>query len=967
MSNLINNPKQTNVKLTDVLLGADDKGCMINIDPTVFGGDLEANSMSINYRYSSSELEPDNPDNAPDLWGDYSLESVWMAFQEQINNIVMPWKVIKIKGNDGKDGKDGKDGVDGVNGTNGINGSTGSSSVTSTVFKRAATKPNKPVGGNYFNIVPVGWSDGIPNEDGNPVWMSMRLFTSNGGAPQEPEWSEPCLTVDTASIDFEFSNYNGANPGTPDEPLNGAVWDNHATPDDVWMAMAQISNGVRGAWKIFKIKGEGGNNSVNINVFKRSSTQPTIPTGGTYNNPVPSGWNDGIPVADGNPAWMSTRIFSSDGQFPQQDVWTTPVIVADSATIDYEFSNFTGTNPGDPTTPLNGAIWTNNGDENTVWMAVSTISNGVRGVWTVTRIKGEKGEPGAPGQSGTGFTVISANPIESLAVGSDSTTSSIRTFEVPIHVYKGMAQLIPTNSTTLAYDNYKIVVPPSPFPGVTVAIHPSSAAILIYTVAVGTVFGEESVVSEIDVVIGSSNTNAKTTFTIVPIKTAEDALALTLYTDAAVVKYDGWGNLVAPSVVSVRTVLQNYSQPIHWETSPIIPNVHGTTTNSGDVYNIASGYLFSENNSVATITARTDNGLYDTVTIVKALDGQEGATGLNGTTGPTPRLLELVNGGEYENGGEFIDYAYYRTTDTGLEGWYTVKVVGGVRTVVTYNGGIPDATPTGQWTKAPFTKEMSFGTVVAEQANLAGFIFRNRTLNSQDTQTTSSCHPTPNVELPNLSLNGKEGIIRFLDRMIMDETGIILKDNCGRPRMLFQWLEPDGIPILRFLKEDGSIKWEAGQEGYKEIIVYTTPEKWSEGAVARKEQLETTPTESQVPKVWACIEGDAYTVNLAYNFYLGNPYDSGNFHKLYEYTAPTPAETATALQLASNGKTFRGKSLSSDYAQGWYLASVNIVYPAQYPQLNKESILGYFERYVDGVVAETKEILVTSFIKPCAP
>jgi hypothetical protein len=39
--------------------------------------------------------------------------------------------------------------------------------------------------------------------------------------------------------------------------------------------------------------------------------------------------------------------------------------------------------------------------------------------------------------------------------------------------------------------------------------------------------------------------------------------------------------------------------------------------------------------------------------------GSQGAPGINGTSGPTPRLLELVNGGQYENGQDFIDYAYY--------------------------------------------------------------------------------------------------------------------------------------------------------------------------------------------------------------------------------------------------------------------------------------------------------------------
>ena len=1154
---------------------------------------IDNNVLLPKLEFRWSELEaPGSPETNPNAWREYSTpDSKWMAVQS-LPGITDPtnspttstWDVVKVKGEDGIQGPIGPAGADGATGTD---GSVGASSITSTVFKRASTKPERPVGGDYFNILPSGgWSDGIPEEDGNPVWMSMRLFTSNGGAPQEPEWSDPCLTVDTASIDFEFSNYTGPDPGTPDNPLGGAIWDNNATSDDIWMAMAQISNGVRGPWRIFKIKGEKGNNSVTINVFKRSTAQPITPTGGTYDTPVPDGWSNGIPseTDGGKPVWMSTRIFSSDGLYPQQNAWAIPTLIVDTATIDYEFSDFTGQFPGDPTTPLNGAVWSNNGNENTIWMAIAKISNGVRGQWVVTKIKGEQGDSGSsfsiisdnpvqsvavgpngildvpreysvtldvykdstklnatnnttlnvgeyniniptsplqgltiskpqpntllfslapgtaigdpinvpisvtatneyielkstfnivpiksaddvvgltlvssttsvragytgnivdplqvsfnaiqqnynetihwstvplvtglhgqegfsktipsqdlfqtsdsvkvkistengmfdevtvvkvkdgtPGEDGVGFTVMSSNPVESLAVGSDSTTSSIRTFEVPVHVYKGMAQLIPTNSTTLAYDNYKIVVPPSPFPGVTVAIHPSSAAILIYTVAAGTVFGEESVNSEIEVLIGENQTSAKTSFTIVPIKTAEDALSLKLHTDSAVGKYDAWGNLVAPTTISLRTVLQNYNDPIHWETSPQISGIHGQTTTGGQVLSIPTGAFFPGNTQAAVVTASTANGLYDTITIVKTLDGthgnngQAGAPGPIGTTGPSPRLLEFVEGGNYENGGEYIDYAYYRTSDVALEGWYTVKIVDGVRTVVQYPGGVPDMS---KFNKAPFTKEMSFGTVIAEQANLAGFIFRNQVLYSQTGSNNASCHPFPGEFNANLSLNGLQGVIKFLDRMVMDTSGIVLKDNCGKPRMLFQWLEPDGIPILRFLNADGSIKWEAGQEGYKEIIIYTTPESWSNGWGAKKMTVETTPTQTDVPKTWACVDSDMYTVILGDNLHENSPLNNnGSFKTLYTYTAPTPASTATAMQLADNGKVFTGKSRTHyGYAQGWYLTTVSIVTPLEYPELNRESIEGTFTRYVDGVGVETIKRLVTTFIKPC--
>lgn len=788
------------------------------------------------------------------------------------------------------------------------------------------------------------------------------------------------------------------NPGSPS--TNPTAWREYSTPDSKWMAVKTENNGqtIRGfrglavpenppttsTWDVVKVKGEDGNPgpigpagadgadgvgtigqaSLKANVFIRANTQPTAPTGGTYNNSTPSGWSDGLPPANGQPAWMSTRIFTSDGLPPQQSDWTTPSLVADSSTIDYEFSSFRGTAPGTPSYPLNGAEWHNLGTEDDIWMAFRAINNGVAGVWSVVRIKGEQGPPG---EVGSGYNVVSSNPIQSIAVGSDSTTSSQLSFNVPIAVYKDGLAMVSTNNSTLSDDEYRISLPASPRAGITVT--KISSGTLLYTIANRTVFDSEAVTSTIEVTVGSNNAVLSTTFTILPIKTAEDNYSLSLIIDSNVVKFDAWGNLITPSTIIANALQQNYTDEVTWSSEPV-----GIVSGTGVYKTINTSTLFQGNNESVKIRIQTANGLFDETTIVKVFDGAPGddgdpgtpgAPGINGTTGPSPRLLELVNGGQYENGGDFIDYAYYRTNDIN-EGWYTVKVVDGVRTVVTYTGGVPDTSPTGPWVKTPFQKEMSFGTVIAEQANIAGFKFRNQILESQHTAAMASCHPTPGVHLPKLQLNGLQGIIKFLDRMILDEEGITMKDNCGRPRILFQWLEPDGVPILRFLNADGSIKWEAGQGGYKEIIVYTTPEKWSLGMGAKKMTNETTPTESNVPKTWACTESDFYTVNLAYNLYQGSPVDNGSIKTLYTYTAPTPAETATASQIADNGKVFVGKSRSQyGYAQGWYLTEISIVTPLQYPELNRESIEGIFTRYVDGVGVESVTRLVTTFIKPC--
>lgn len=50
--------------------------------------------------------------------------------------------------------------------------------------------------------------------------MTSRIFTSSGGAPQQPNWGYPRLVADTADIDFEYSEVLN-NPGNPtDNPWN---------------------------------------------------------------------------------------------------------------------------------------------------------------------------------------------------------------------------------------------------------------------------------------------------------------------------------------------------------------------------------------------------------------------------------------------------------------------------------------------------------------------------------------------------------------------------------------------------------------------------------------------------------------------------------------------------------------------------------------------------------------------------
>ena len=135
----------------------------------------------------------------------------------------------------------------------------------SIVFKRFSSEPSTPTGGSYLSPVPSGWSDGIPSGT-EQIWISTRVFTSDGESPQTSEWTTPQMTSDTPDIDFEYS-WIVTNPGNPtDNPDN---WSNAATENSIWMAVRKKSIGTWSSWKINKIKGETGGDGYS----------PTVTTG----------------------------------------------------------------------------------------------------------------------------------------------------------------------------------------------------------------------------------------------------------------------------------------------------------------------------------------------------------------------------------------------------------------------------------------------------------------------------------------------------------------------------------------------------------------------------------------------------------------------------------------------------------------------------------------------------------------
>lgn len=117
-------------------------------------------------------------------------------------------------------------------------------------------------------------------------------------------------------------------------------------------------------WEATSVGAEGGSGQGVFKsiVFARSATAPATPTGGSYLNPIPEGWSDGVPSGT-EILWMSTRVFTSNGESPQESLWTMPQRATSGDGVQYLWS----TSQSKPAAP-------DSGSESTEWTATTDSS-----------------------------------------------------------------------------------------------------------------------------------------------------------------------------------------------------------------------------------------------------------------------------------------------------------------------------------------------------------------------------------------------------------------------------------------------------------------------------------------------------------------------------------------------------------------------------------------------------------------
>lgn len=180
---------------------------------------------------------------------------------------------------------------------------TGNSVFRSYIYKRAVNEPARPTGGSFASPLPDpldGWYDTPPvaADSNEKLWMSTRVFTQDGSAPQEAQWKIPTEAVDTDTLDVEWSIHDLPKDQVGTPTSHPVLWSNDSD-NAVYMALRYKVAGIWTVWKIVRIKGENGSDGISPDqreyryaVSTSWSVPPTAPTAWTRN---PSGWTIEVP------------------------------------------------------------------------------------------------------------------------------------------------------------------------------------------------------------------------------------------------------------------------------------------------------------------------------------------------------------------------------------------------------------------------------------------------------------------------------------------------------------------------------------------------------------------------------------------------------------------------------------------------------------------------------------------------
>jgi hypothetical protein len=300
----------------------------------------------------------------------------------------------------------------------GSDGANGLSIVELTIFRRATSTPATPTGGTYnfstrMLTPPDGWLTAVPTGT-DPVYTSRAVASSTNPAATSVApgtWTGPVVSFQNGtdgaagdSVDIVFIRAT-TQPATPaasastpvgwystvnDVPAgSGWIWSCVGTKTGVmttytWQTPVQIegSDGANGA------DGANGLSIVELTIFRRATSTPTTPTGGTYNFSTkvltpPSGWLTAVPTGT-DPVYTSRSVVSSTNPSATSvapGTWTTPVVSFQNGA-----TGATGPNGTRGTVNLiaSGSSWSDTTANNAITSATGSSTKIIGDIVTIT-------------------------------------------------------------------------------------------------------------------------------------------------------------------------------------------------------------------------------------------------------------------------------------------------------------------------------------------------------------------------------------------------------------------------------------------------------------------------------------------------------------------------------------------------------------------------------------------------------
>ncbi|WP_353119514.1 hypothetical protein [Myroides odoratus] len=229
-----------------------------------------------------------------------------------------------------------------------------------------------------------------------------------------------------------------------------------------------------------------------------------------------------------------------------------------------------------------------------------------------------------------------------------------------------------------------------------------------------------------------------------------------------------------PSTITLKAVANNFEAISYAWYKGTGTTVVGTNQN----FVIANNQIQTVETYRVVVKNNQNQEYEDSISISKVVDGPQGRPG------QLPIQREWVAGDVYRNNEEVVDYVYHRATDS----WWKLKPG--------YNNVTAQINPTNEFIRLNSMEQLAVNLLIAENANIAGFVFKDQKMVSQ----------SPSPLNPNLTLDGVNGQLKALAGQIgefqinegleYNKQGFKFIDSQLRAYQKFFRFDRDGLKLI---------------------------------------------------------------------------------------------------------------------------------------------------------------------------